>query len=112
VVDVPKVLSTPPTLPYVEYGHGQPLRLLPGHPGQHGRIIREKGLNRIVMAACTPKTHEPLFQETLVNAGVEQIPLRNGQHPQPGLLGAQEQSPEIATQKAKDLVRMAVPRSR
>ena len=34
------------------------------------KLIKEKDLNRIVVAACTPKTHEPLFQETLANAGL------------------------------------------
>ena len=29
-------------------------------------VIKEQGLNRMVVAACTPRTHEPLFQETLV----------------------------------------------
>jgi heterodisulfide reductase subunit A-like polyferredoxin len=51
-------------------------------------VIKENDLNRIVVAACTPRTHEPLFQETLVSGRPEQIPLRNGQHPQSGLLGA------------------------
>ena len=33
-------------------------------------VIKEQRLNRVVVAACTPKTHEPLFQETLINAGI------------------------------------------
>jgi len=33
-------------------------------------VIKEQKLNRIVVAACTPRTHEPLFQETLRNAGL------------------------------------------
>jgi heterodisulfide reductase subunit A len=34
------------------------------------QIIKQKKLNRVVVAACTPKTHEPLFQETLMAAGL------------------------------------------
>ena len=49
----------------------QPVHLLPGHPGQDGRGDQaEQGLNRVVVAACTPRTHEPLFQETMVGAGL------------------------------------------
>ena len=59
------------SLPYVEYVIGQSVYLLPGHPGGHGPGHRnENSLNRIVVAACTPKTHEALFQETLVAAGL------------------------------------------
>jgi heterodisulfide reductase subunit A len=69
--------------------------------------IRERGLNRIVVAACTPRTHEPLFQETLVEAGLnkylfEMANIRN----QDSWVHSAE--PDAATEKAKDLVRMAV----
>jgi heterodisulfide reductase subunit A len=69
--------------------------------------IREHDLNRIVVAACTPKTHEPLFQETLINAGLnrylfEMVNIRNQDS------WVHKNNPEIATEKAKDLVRMAV----
>ena len=73
-------------------------------------VIREQGLNRVVIAACTPITHEALFQETLINAGlnkylIEMANIRNQDswvHPN---------DPDAATQKAKDLVRMAVAKS-
>jgi heterodisulfide reductase subunit A len=60
-----------------------------------------------VVAACTPKTHEPLFQETLVNAGLnkylfEMTNIRNQD------AWVHKNSPQEATEKAKDLVRMAV----
>ena len=32
--------------------------------------VLEQGLNRVVVASCTPRTHEPLFQETLISAGI------------------------------------------
>jgi heterodisulfide reductase subunit A len=68
--------------------------------------IRDKGLNRVVIAACTPRTHEPLFRETLKVAGlneylVEMANIRNQN-------AWVHDNPRIATIKAKDLVRMAV----
>ncbi len=71
--------------------------------------IREQNLNRIVIAACSPRTHEPLFRKTLKAAGlneylVEMANIRN----QNSWVHIAE--PEAATSKAKDLVRMAVAR--
>jgi heterodisulfide reductase subunit A len=70
-------------------------------------IIEQQGLNRVVVAACTPKTHEPLFQETLINAGLnkylfEMANIRNHNS------WVHASDPDAATEKAKDLVRMAV----
>ena len=69
--------------------------------------IKEHNLNRVVVAACTPRTHEPLFRETLKNAGLneylfEMANIRN----QNSWVHSKE--PERATQKAKDQIRMAV----
>ena len=70
------------------------------------RII-EENLNRVVVAACTPRTHEPLFRETLRASGLneclfEMANIRNQ------LAWVHAAQPEQATRKAKDLVRMAV----
>jgi heterodisulfide reductase subunit A len=70
------------------------------------RISAEK-LNRVVVAACTPRTHEPLFQETAREAGLnkclfEMVNIRD----QCSWVHSHEK--EEATKKAKDLVRMAV----
>jgi heterodisulfide reductase subunit A2 len=69
--------------------------------------IHSHGLNRIVVAACTPRTHEALFQETLKASGLneylfEMANIRN----QGSWVHAAE--PQAATEKAKDMVRMAV----
>jgi heterodisulfide reductase subunit A len=69
--------------------------------------IKEKRLNRVVVAACTPRTHEPLFRETLKSAGLNEYlfdmaNIRN----QDSWVHAAE--PERATEKAMDLVRMSV----
>ncbi len=73
-------------------------------------IIREQKLNRVVVAACTPRTHEPLFQETIRNAGLnpylfEMANIRNQ------CTWVHSSEKEKATEKAKDLVRMAVQRA-
>ncbi len=69
--------------------------------------IKELNLNRIVIAACTPRTHEPLFQDTLREAGLnayllEMANIRNQNS------WVHQKEPEAATAKAKDQVRMAV----
>ena len=69
--------------------------------------ILEHRLNRVVIAACSPRTHEPLFQETLKDAGlnrclIEMVNIRD----QCSWVHANE--PDAATDKSKDLVRMAV----
>ena len=75
------------------------------------KIIIEHDLNRVVIAACSPRTHEPLFQETLKDAGlnpclVEMVNIRD----QCSWVHAGE--PEAATDKSQDLVRMAVAKAR
>jgi len=72
-------------------------------------IINEHKLNRVVVASCTPKTHEGIFMDTLEEAGLnkylfEMANIRN----QDSWMHFHE--PEQATEKAKDLVRMAVAR--
>jgi len=73
--------------------------------------IKEHNLNRVVIAACSPRTHEPLFQETLKDAGLnrslfEMVNIRD----QCSWVHANE--PDAATKKSKDLVRMAVAKAR
>src|SRR5512143_398588 len=69
--------------------------------------ISEHRLNRVVIAACTPRTHEPLFQDTLRESAlnpylVEMANIRNQN------AWVHQREPEKATAKAKDQVRMAV----
>ncbi len=73
--------------------------------------IKEHNLNRVVVAACSPRTHEPLFQETLKDAGLnrclfEMVNIRD----QCSWVHANE--PEAATNKSKDLVRMGIAKAR
>ena len=48
------------------------------------KVIKEQQLNRVVVAAVTPITHEVVFADP-DRLRVEQVPLRDGQYPQPGL---------------------------
>ncbi len=107
VVDVPSVRDYAATLPYVAYATDNLYACSQDSQETMAKMIEEKTLNRVVVAACTPKTHEPLFQETLVNAGLnkyvfEMTNIRNQDS------WVHKDYPELATQKAKDLVRMAV----
>ena len=107
VVDVPSVAEYAATLPYVEYATDNLYSCSQDTQETITEIIKEKNLNRVVVAACTPKTHEPLFQETLVNAGLnkylfEMANIRNQDS------WVHKNNPELATKKARDLIRMAV----
>ena len=107
VVDVPAVAEYAGTLPYVEFATDNLYSCSQDTQDTMAKIIAEKKLNRVVVAACTPKTHEPLFQETLINAGLnkylfEMANIRNQDS------WVHKNNPELATKKAKDLIRMAV----
>ncbi len=69
--------------------------------------IEEYGLNRIVVASCTPRTHEPLFQGVLVKAGLNPY-LFAMANIRDQCSWVHMENHEVATFKAKELVRMAV----
>ena len=107
IVDVSSVRDYAAGLPYVDYVTDNLYTCSQDTQDIMTQTIRDNNLNRIVVAACTPKTHEPLFQETLINAGLnkylfEMVNIRNQDS------WVHKDTPEIATQKAKDLVRMAI----
>lgn len=107
VIDVPSVVEYAKTLPNVTFSEQNMFSCSQDTQNNMGRIINENNLNRVVVAACTPKTHEPLFQETLTSAGLnkyvfEMANIRNQ------CSWVNKTDPQAATEKAKDLVRMAV----
>ena len=107
VVNVPEVAEYAKTLPYVTYTTDNLYSCSQDTQEVMTAIIKKEKLNRVVVAACTPKTHQPLFQETLVNAGLnkylfEMCNIRNQDS------WVHKSTPDLATEKAKDLVRMAV----
>lgn len=106
VVDVKAVEAYAATLPFVTYVERNLFSCSQDAQEKISAIIKEKGLNRIVIAACTPRTHEPLFRETLKAAGlneylIEMANIRNHNS------WVHSDTPDMATAKAKDLVRMA-----
>jgi heterodisulfide reductase subunit A len=73
-------------------------------------MIQAHGINRVVVASCSPKTHEPIFMDTLQAVGlnkylIEMANIRNQNS------WVHAKFPESATKKAKDLVRMAISRA-
>ena len=107
VVDVKAVAKYASTLPYVEYCTDNLYTCSQDTQDTMVEQIREHNLNRIVVAACTPKTHEPLFQETMISAGLnkylfEMTNIRNQDS------WVHKNNPDLATLKAKDLIRMSV----
>ncbi len=107
IVDVEAVEEYAATLPGVVYVERNLFSCSQDTQDMMSKRIREQNLNRIVVAACTPRTHEPLFRETLKAAGlneylVEMANIRNHNS------WVHTGDPKASTLKAKDLVRMAV----
>jgi heterodisulfide reductase subunit A-like polyferredoxin len=108
-VDVNEVAEYARTLPGVTYVDNNLFTCSQDTQDKMVEVIREQNLNRVVVAACTPRTHEVLFQETIRDAGLnkylfEMANIRNQ------CSWVHNQDPEAATAKAKDLVKMAVRR--
>ncbi len=111
VVDVDDVVSYAKTLPDVVYAVNNTYTCSDDSQKKMQEVIRKEQLNRIVVAACSPRTHEPIFKETCDRAGLnpylfEMANIRN----QCSWVHSQEK--DKATSKAKDLVRMAVAKAR
>jgi len=107
VVDVPAVREYARSLPHVAYVEDNLYTCSQDTQDKMIEVIKEKNLNRVIVAACTPSTHEPLFRETLESAGLnkylfEMANIRNHDS------WVHQGDPAKATDKAKDLVRMAV----
>jgi len=111
VVDVDSVMEYAKTLPDVVFAQTNLFTCSQDTIDQIIHIIKKQGLNRVVVASCSPRTHEPLFQETLRDAGLNKYLFEMANiRDQDSWVHRDE--PEAATTKAKDLVRMAVARVR
>ena len=75
------------------------------------KAIEEHRLNRVIVASCTPRTHEPLFQETIREAGLNPY-LFDMANIRDQCSWVHMHEKEAATSKARDLVRMAVANAR
>ena len=106
-VDVPAVVQYASALPKVV--HAQEFLFACAKDSQKiiAGAIRERGLTRVVVAACTPRTHEPLFQGTLEATGLNPY-LFEFANIREQCSWVHQRAQDQATEKAKDLVRMAV----
>jgi len=110
VVDVPSLVEYSEGLENVAHAEEGLFICSTDAAKQISNTIREKGLNRVVVAACTPRTHEPLFRDTLREGGINQyfFDMANIREHCSWVHSKQK---EDATRKAKDIVRMSVART-
>ncbi|NHJ21587.1 MAG: CoB--CoM heterodisulfide reductase iron-sulfur subunit A family protein, partial [Candidatus Lokiarchaeota archaeon] len=110
-VDVPSVRDYIKSLPNVVWCEDNLYSCSSDSQGLIKEKIKEHNLNRFIVASCTPRTHEPLFQETCQEAGLnkylfEMVNIRD----QCSWVHMTEK--EAATNKSMDLIRMAVSKSK
>ncbi|MCX7840150.1 MAG: FAD-dependent oxidoreductase, partial [Anaerolineae bacterium] len=108
-IDVPAVTEYAKTLPNVVYAENNLYTCSQDSIARITEKVKEQNLNRVVVASCTPRTHEPLFQDSIRMAGLnpylfEMANIRNQ------CSWVHSRDKDIATQKAKELVRMSVAR--
>ncbi len=110
VVDVPALADYAATLPHVVHVEQNLFTCSQDTQENLKEAIAELGLNRVVIAACSPMTHEPLFQETIQGSGLNRylLEMANIRNQDSWVHG---DDPATATEKAKDLVRMAAARA-
>lgn len=109
-MDVPAVRDYAATLPNVVHVEDNLFTCSQDTQVRMGEVIKEKGINRMIVASCSPLTHEALFRETLLEVGLnkyyfDMANIRN----QDSWVHMNDR--EKATEKAKDLVRMSVARA-
>ncbi|MDD5367390.1 MAG: CoB--CoM heterodisulfide reductase iron-sulfur subunit A family protein [Gallionellaceae bacterium] len=110
VVDVPGIAEYAKGLPNVVHVEESLFACATNTAKAISDTIRDKGLNRVVVAACTPRTHEPLFRDTLREAGVNQY-FFDMANIREHCTWVHSKEQEAATEKAKDIVRMSVARA-
>ena len=107
VVNVPEVVEYVKTLPNVVFAEDNLFTCSQDTAVKMGEMIKEHNLTRVVVASCSPRTHEGLFQENCEKAGLNRYLFEMANiRDQDSWVHMNE--PEAATEKAKDLVRMAI----
>ena len=110
VVNVPSAVEYALTLPNVVFAHEQLFSCATNSAQEIADLAIEKGLNRVVIAACSPRTLEGLFRDTMREAGLNPYFLEMANiREQCSWVHAKEK--EKATDKAFDLIRMSVARA-
>jgi heterodisulfide reductase subunit A len=111
VVDVASVVEYAKTLSNVVYANDTMYTCSDDTQVLIKETIKEHDLNRVVVASCTPRTHEPLFRETCEDAGLNPY-LFEMANIREHCSWVHQREPEKATGKAKDLLGMAVAKAR
>ncbi len=106
-LDVPALVQSARTLPYVVLAQDSLFACSDAGLTQIRAAIPEHNLNRVVVASCTPRTHEPLFQATCEEAGLNRY-LFEFVNIRDQCSWVHMEEGERATQKAEDLIRMGV----
>jgi len=110
VVDVPSTVEYALTLPNVVYAQEQLFSCATNSAREITDMIQEKRLNRVVVAACSPRTLEPLFRDTLREAGINQY-FYEMANIREHCSWVHSKEKEVATEKAQDILRMSVARA-
>ncbi len=111
VVNVPSAVEYARTLPDVVYAQEQLFSCATNSAKEITELAVEKGLNRVVIAACSPRTLEALFQDTLREAGLNQYYCEMA-NIREHCSWVHTKQKEAATAKAHDIIRMSVARAR
>jgi heterodisulfide reductase subunit A len=106
VVSVPNVAEYAETLPNVAYAEWNMYTCSQDTQERIREQIQAHDLNRVIVASCSPRTHEPLFRESLQEAGLNRY-LFEMANIRDQCSWVHMHEPEAATQKAEDLVRIA-----
>ena len=106
-VDVPNVVKYATALPGVKFAGELMFSCAQDSQKAIKAAIEKHKLNRLIVAACTPRTHEPLFQKTLEQAGVNPYMFEFA-NIREHCSWVHQKEPAKATKKACDLVRAAV----
>ncbi|MFX1394367.1 MAG: FAD-dependent oxidoreductase, partial [Promethearchaeota archaeon] len=111
IVDVPEVVKFVKKLPNVVYSEENLFTCSQDSQNKIKQIINEYDLNRVIVASCTPRTHEFLFQNTIREAGLNPYLFE--------FINIREQcswvhmnEPKEATKKAKELLAMGIAKAR
>lgn len=110
IVDVPSTVEYCKGLPNVVHAQNQIFSCATNSAREITDVVKEKGLNRVVVAACSPRTLEPLFRDTLREAGINQYYYEMANIREHNSWVHQKEK-EDATDKAKDIIRMSVARA-
>jgi len=111
VVNVPEVVEYAKTLPGVVYAEANVYTCSQDTQKLIKEKIQENKLNRVIVASCTPRTHEPLFRETVQEAGLNPY-LFEMTNIRDQCSWVHMHEPKEATEKAKDLVRSIVAKAK